>query len=92
MELFAVTGEGGIFEGFSVARARESNEAETMTEEIEYVSRGMNTRPLKSQETQVESQKQKVKDSGDTVGFMQKVEEVMNKELGKTSKAFQCKF
>jgi hypothetical protein len=90
MELFAYTSEGVSFEGSFSKKEKETTDEECMTDGIKYVNRGMNTRPLKDQETQVEIKKKRTKENGDVESFIKKVEDLMHKELDKTSKAFQC--
>lgn len=90
MELFSFPGENSFFSSQTDAKTSSNTEAEVLTEEIEYFSRGMNTRPLKSTETQVELKYRKPKETSDVVAFISKVESLMSKELLKTSKAFQC--
>jgi WD repeat-containing protein 34 len=90
MELSSFKGENIRLSGQSKQIEKEFAENETMTEEIEYLNRGMNTRPLKQAETQVELPKNITKDSGNVLEFLQKIENLMSKELKKTTKAFQC--
>ena len=92
MELFSYPGETTSFSSCTASKVSETTESETMTDEISYQNRGMNTRPLKSIETQVELRAHTGKDSGDILPFLEKVEPLMVKELLKTTKAFQCNF
>ncbi len=91
MELTSFTTESVSIRGYKKSKESEKTEQDIQTEDLSYSSRGMNTRPLVSKETQF-SRKIRVKESTSVEDFLKKVEPLMSKELEKTSKAFQCNF
>ena len=92
MEISCIPGESLSIICEKQAKDIETSEVETMTEKILHKSTGMNTRPLKDAEVQIEIQKTQSEDSGDLVSFISLVEPLMSKELSKTTQAFQCNF
>ena len=90
MEFSSYKTEGASFQGSASIRESVTADDETMTEDVKFSNRGMNTRPPKDAETQVEANKPASKESGDISSFLQRVEPLISKELDKTSKAFQC--
>jgi hypothetical protein len=90
MEFSSYITEGTSLQGYASLRESVKTDDETMTDDVKFTNRGMNTRPPKDAETQIEVSKPPSKESGDISSFLQRVEPLISKELDKTSKAFQC--